>query len=234
MTKKRVSGRQVAERLLEAVKATDDLACEQAQALLPAFVEDEFAGEDVDSSPDYAMLLKHLDRCADCMELYAQLSQDLKVLIGVADRLPQAHVAESSFFEPVRERPGFVLRVFRGARRHFEFDLPLPPDLSATHATLSGTGAGDEKREHLLSESVPEVFGSPRVSVALVVRPGSARLNVTVQERPARARWQLRLKIGDAVHTATTDEQGAATFTDLSAADLRDLSRLTLTCVELD
>jgi hypothetical protein len=234
MTKKRVWGRQAAERLLEALNATDGLTCEQAQALLPAFVEAELAGQDVDSNPDYAVLLKHLDRCADCMELYVQLSQDLKALIGPADTLPQARVAESSFFEPVRERPGFVLRVFRGARRHFEFDLPVPPALSATHATLSGTGAGDEKREQLLSESVPEVLGSPRVSVALVVRPGSAELNVTIQDKPAAARWRLQFKAGDTVHTAKTDERGVATFTGLNVADLRELSQLTLTCVELD
>src|SRR5689334_5993795 len=73
-----------AARLLKALEAQDDLSCEEARTGLSALVEAEAAGVDVDAAPEFAALLRHIDHCEGCTELYAQLAADLEALAGAA------------------------------------------------------------------------------------------------------------------------------------------------------
>src|SRR5262249_17868841 len=154
----------------------DDLTCEEAQAQLPALVEAERAGVDVDAMREYAALLRHLDRCADCMELYTELAEDLESLVGEAEPRPQAQLKPPAFFTPARQTENVVLRVLRGVQRRFEFTLPAPR-LAPQIATLSG---GQQKV--LFGDTLTEVPGAPFASLSLSGESGSAELLVAVRE----------------------------------------------------
>jgi hypothetical protein len=187
-------------------------------------VDAERAGEDVDAAPEYAALLRHLDHCADCTTLYAEVSEDLEALVGEADKLPRVRPAAPTFFAPARESDNVILRVLRGMARRFELTLAAPR-LAPAIATLSGGG-----KANVFSDRLSEVQGHPFVGVTLRPDNDRAELAVAIREASAATRWRVRLMTGDIVREATTDAQGIARFTDLPVAGLREIN---LHCAEL-
>ena len=223
MTPQTPDGQQAASRLLEALERQDELACEQAQELLPAFVEAELAGADVDAAPEYAALLRHLDHCEECTSLYAALAEDLTALAGATETLPAARPAAPAFFAAARQSEQVMLRVIGGLVRRFELALQVPR-LTPTGATLGGSSTT------LFADTLPELSGSPIVSILLKPVGDSAELLVAIREAAAATRWQVQAGIEGALRTATTDDRGIAQFKNLPLSNLRSL---TLTCVEL-
>jgi predicted anti-sigma-YlaC factor YlaD len=224
MMRKTVTGSEAARRLLQAFEAPDTLDCDQAEAQLPAFVEAERAGEDVDAAPEFAALLRHLDHCEDCVELYEQLADDLEVLAGEAETLPQVPLTPPTFFTPARQSEHVILRVLRGLTRRFEMDVPALRFKPAV-ATL-----GSGKRITLLADTLSEVKGAPLVSLSLSGEPGAADVTVAIRDLAAGSRWQVQLIAGDNAWTATTDERGIAQFRGLA---LPEGQALTVHCAEL-
>jgi predicted anti-sigma-YlaC factor YlaD len=223
MTPQAPDDRQAAARLLQALERLDDLACEESRELLPAFVEAELAGEDVDAAPAYAALLRHLDHCEECTSLYAGLAEDLTALADSTAALPDERPAAPPFFAATRQSEQVMLRVVRGLVRRFELALQVPR-LSPARATLGGPTAT------LFADTLPELNGSPIVSVSLNAEGDSAELLVAIREADAATHWQVQVAVEGSVRTATTDERGIAQFKDLPLASLR---QLTLSCVEL-
>jgi hypothetical protein len=201
-----------AARLLQALTPTDELTCEQAGDLLPALVDAELAGEDVDAAPEYAALLRHLDQCEACATLYAGMADDLAALTDPAVPLPAAQ--PPAFFAPARQSENVILRVLGGLTRRFELVL-RPPQLTAGPATL-----GSGPNIALFAGTLPEVEGDPLVSVSLNVEGDLAELRVAIGEPGAAARWQVQLTTDTSVQTTTTDELGIARFSDLPIASL--------------
>jgi predicted anti-sigma-YlaC factor YlaD len=224
MTNKTATAAQAAARLLQALDTPDDLTCDEAQTLLPAFVEGERAGLDVDAAPDYAALLRHLDHCAECMELYTTLAQDLEALAGEEEPQPLPPLTPPSFFSPMRQSETVVVRILRGMTRRFELALAIPK-LVPSVATLSGG-----QRTKLFSDTLTELDGAPVVSISMLAENGVADVMVAVREVTAPTRWQVQLINGDDVQTATTDTQGIARFGGLAVQSLQDV---TVSCVEI-
>jgi predicted anti-sigma-YlaC factor YlaD len=215
MTRKATTEQQLA-RLRQAIESAGGLTCEQVRAALSAFVAAERAGDDVDADPVYAALLRHLDSCADCSALYAEIAEDLEALVGPAEILPQVELTPPTFFTIARRNDSLTLRVIKGMRRRFELDLALPR-LAPVITTL-GDG-----RTTLFSDSLTEVDGAPLVSVSLHASEGPAELLVAVRDSSTATRWRVQLVIGDAARTATTDERGIARFGDLAVKGLAGL-----------
>jgi hypothetical protein len=223
MTPQTPDAPQAANRLLQAIERQGDLTCEEARELLPAFVEAELAGEDVDTRPEYAALLRHLDHCEECTSLYAGLSEDLMALAGPTAELPEERPAVPPFFAATRRSEQVMLRVVRGLVRRFELALQVP-QLSSARATLGGPPTT------LFADTLPELNGSPIVSVSLNAEGDSAELLVAIREADATTRWQVQTTVEGIVRTATTDERGIAQFKDLALSNVQELI---LNCVEL-
>lgn len=204
-------------RLLQALDAVDELNCEQARAQIPALVEAERAGEDVDAAPEYQALLLHLDRCEECLDLYSALAEDLETLAGASEALPQAQLHPPTFFAPARQSEGVILRVWQGMKRRFELTVPAPR-LAPAIATLSGG-----QRVPLFNDNLPEVAGTPVVSVSLSGAPTAAEVLVAIRD-PAVTRWQVQLLASDTPHTAITDERGIAQFVGLAVEELQNMT----------
>ena len=69
-------------RLAQALLAQDNLSHEEAEALMPALIDAEFAGEDVDQQPRFVPLLRHLDQCvrvSSCTSNLPMISRPLLV-----------------------------------------------------------------------------------------------------------------------------------------------------------
>ena len=218
MTQKPVH--EAAARLLRALDTPDTLDCEHARAQLPDFVDAEAAGADVDASPTYAALLRHLDTCAECMARYTRLAADVAALLS-DDAAPAQLPAPPAFFRPARQTESVLLRVLGSLRRTFELELRVA--LPAI-GTLSSTP--------LFADTLPEVAGAPLLAGSLApTAPGAAPdLLVAVSEAGA-ARWEVQLAAGAQVRVAATDEQGVARFT---AVALAHDQLLQLTCRALD
>jgi predicted anti-sigma-YlaC factor YlaD len=214
-----------AARLLQALDATDDLDCEAAEAQIPALVDAERAGEDVDRDPAYATLLHHLDRCESCMESYVQLAEAMEALTGETEMQPQVALTPPSFFQPARQSESVTLRVLRGIVRRFELTL-APPRLAPAIATLSGG-----QRANLFADRLPEVAGDPLVAVTLEAgSQQSIDVSVAIREAAPGKSWQVQLVAGDTQRTATTDAGGVARFAGLAHTSLQEI---TLLCSEL-
>lgn len=218
-----VTEQQAAAWLLAALQNQDTLSCEEAQAQLPTFVEAEAAGEDVDAAVEYATLLRHLDQCNDCAELYAQLAEDLEAFTSNAATQPQFQLTPPTFFTNARQSESVVLRLFGGARRRFELSLALPR-LAPTLPTLGGAQSAN-----LLTDTLTEVAGSPLVSITLTPAQRGADLLVAIREPAAQTRWQVRVIAGEHVQTTTTDAQGLARF---SGVPVMDVQQMTVTFTE--
>ena len=214
------SGQQVAKRLLEALDTNDELDCEDAEAQIPALVDAELSGEDVDNDPAYAALLRHLDRCEKCMELYVKLAEEMEALTGAVEIPPQVSLTPPSFFLPARQSDSVILRVLRGLTRRFELTL-TPPQIAPALPTLSSG-----QRVELFSDRLPEVPGEPLAVVTLHVAEESADLLVALRETGPPKHWQVQLTIGDVTHSQATDERGIARFSGLPRKDLQQLTLL--------
>jgi hypothetical protein len=214
---------QAAARLLGALQEQDTLSCEEAQALLPSFVEAEAAGEDVDAASEYAALLRHLDICDDCAAMYEQLAEELEALTSAPEALPQTTLTPPSFFTTARQSENVIVRVLQGLRRQFELDLALPR-LAPQLPTLGGGQSAS-----LFTDTLSEVSGSPLVSISLTPSEGGADVLVAIREPAAQTRWQVQLIVGDHVQTATTNAQGMARF---SGVPVTDVQQVRLMCVE--
>lgn len=212
---------QPATRLLQALQQSDDMACEHAHDLLPAFVDAELAGEDVDKAPAYAALLQHLDQCESCATLYADMADDLAMLTNPALPLPADRPKAPPFFAPARQSEQVILHVLGGLSRRFQLWLRVP-QLSPGAATLSGGTAIP-----LFMGELPEVAGSPLVSVSLNIDGSEAELRVAIRDASAATPWQVQVATDTFLQTSTTDGQGIARFGGLP---IRSLSQLTLNC----
>ncbi len=220
MARNSVSEQQVAARLIAAIDETDELNCEQAEAELAALVEAEQAGTDVDNNPEHAALLRHLDRCENCLELYAGLSKDLEAVAGETTALPQTTLTAPSFFGPARQSDSVVLRVLRGLTRRFELTL-APPRLVPAIANL-----GNGQRAELFSDHLSEIPGNPLVAATLNVGDESMELLVALREATSSSRWQVQLTFGELAYMQTTDDLGIARFKNLPREALQQLNLL--------
>lgn len=214
-------GHTAAARLLSALEGQTLLDCTQVRALLPDFVEAEAAGVDVDTQPEYAALLQHLDSCAECMALYAELSADLEYVMDAPAVPTEMLTAPPTFFKPARQTENVVLRVLGNIQRAFQLDirvrLPNP-------GTLSGG-----QSVNFFADTLPEVNGTPIVAVALVpAADGSLpSLLVAVREPQQTGSWEIQLVTSDETRQATTDAQGLARF---EAVTLAAGAQLHLSC----
>lgn len=224
MTDSRQTERDAARRLLRALDISDEMACAQAEELLPALITAEHSGADVDEDPVFAPLLSHLDHCEHCIELYVQLADELAELAMLAEEAVDHPVpTPPTFFAPAEKPEGVVLRVIRGLIRRFELSLPVPR-LAPALAVL-----GTDEQVPLFNDTLAQVEGSPRLSSVLTVQHSVATLHVTVREK-AQTSWQVQLTVGITTYTAVTDERGVATFRDLPVEQLQNLI---LRCTEL-
>lgn len=212
--------------LRRALNESDDLTCEQAQELLPAFVDAELAGEDVDASPAYAALLRHLDHCADCTDLYATLAEDMQSVLAEGKPALQPDPAPPTIFAPVRQTEHVILRLIRGFTRGFELSLKDP------RLTLSQGVLGGGKQIPLFRDNLPEMSGAPAVVVALDTHPESPMVLVAVRESARSTRWRVQLQIGDRSYEALTDEYGIARLGGFSAEQLYEAGQLNVICIE--
>lgn len=215
---------EAATRLRRALTQPNPLSCEQAAELLPALIEAELAGADVDAAPEFAELLQHIDQCADCAALYAEMSEDLALLADPAAPLPSARPPMPAPFRVARQGESLVLRVFSGLVRRFELALGAP-QLGPAIATLSG-----EQSTPLFADALPEIAGSPLLSVSLQATGGTASLQIGLREAGASARWQVQVATPEAVYSARTDERGIARIEQIP---LDALGQLTIHCAEL-
>ena len=212
---------------MQALTEDTTLTCEQADALLPAFVQAEAAGEDVDSDSTYAALLRHLDSCADSAAKYTALVEDLAAVTAPAPITSASpSIAPPRFFQPkpVRQTDRFTLRVWKGISRAVEL-LLAPPALAPKLAVLS-----KGKSETLFSDRVTELPGDPLVVVSLTPQDRNALIQVAVRDAAPDTRWQVQLTIGRQQLEQITNAQGVAQFPDIALADL---SQMTVTCAEL-
>lgn len=221
MTAKKLAAQQTA-RLKQALERHDDLTCEQARDLLPALVEAELAGADVDTQPEYEALLRHLDQCEECTVLYAHLAEELSALAGLVDDLPPVRPRPQSFFTPVRESENVILRVFEGIARRFEIVLRVP-QLSSTVATLNTHAT-------LFADTLPEIENAPILSVALDASVQPTDLLVAIRETALDSRWEVQIRAGQTVRRIITDQQGIARFSAFAPADIQEI---TVNCIEL-
>jgi hypothetical protein len=215
MTRKAMTEQQIA-RLQQALESAGGLSCEQVRTALAAFVAAERDGVDVDADPAYAALLGHLDSCADCSALYAEIAADLAALVGPAEVLPQIELTPPTFFTTARQTDKVMLRVIKGQRRRFELDLALP-QFAPVIAILGSSWTT------LFSDSLVEVDGAPLVAVALRANAGAIEMFVSVRDPSAATRWQVHFVLDDATHTVATDPAGIAHFGDLAIAGLPEL-----------
>lgn len=88
-----------------------DMTCEEAEALLPLYVEDEVAGLPVEQC--YASLARHLELCDECALAYAEMRHWAR--LEDEGQLPQVPFAmpDLSFLAPI-SRVDYVLKVAKG------------------------------------------------------------------------------------------------------------------------
>lgn len=98
--KQPVTDQQAATSLLHALDAQPTVNCDDVLMLLPELIEAERAGEDVQANAEFATLLKHLDECADCSEMYGAIAGDLDATLGEEDVLPEVAQYPKGFFTP--------------------------------------------------------------------------------------------------------------------------------------
>ncbi len=224
MSRSRISTEEAAARLAEALGAQDELSHERAEALIPALLDAERAGEDVDRDPAFAALLRHLDRCERCLSLYEQLAEDIEAIVGDAEAPPAAAPAPPQFFlAPVPIADHVLLQVVRGLARRFTLTLDLPR-LAPSLATLSGP------QRPLFSDVLRQVEGAPFLALTAGRDAEGLWLQAAVREPGRRTVWRLQLELGDRSLTASTDPRGIARFALPPDAPLGELR---LRCEEL-
>lgn len=80
------------------VTAQSEIGCDQLQAVLPTYVDDEVAGRD--PGPRAAQIRAHLAQCPDCIEEYEGLRRVAE--LEAQEHLPQVEESLAQF-EEVRE-----------------------------------------------------------------------------------------------------------------------------------
>ena len=205
-------------RLAVALNTPDALPCEDAESLIPALLEAEYAGEDVANNATYAALTQHLDHCESCLNLYAQLAEDLEAVVGEAKVFPSIAPTPPVFFSaPIPNGDHVLLQVLRGIMRRFTLTFDIPR-LAPALATLSGM------QRTLYSDTLHEVAGTPLLALSAGRGPEGVWLQVAVREPGQKTTWHIRLDLGDQTLTATTDARGVARFmlpTDASFGEVR-------------
>lgn len=93
-----------AARLRQALAGRGEHDCMAAQRQIAVLLDAEHASQDVDAMPAFAALLRHLDRCAACLALYAALAEDLDTLLELAESPPQPPPSPPAFFTPLPQR----------------------------------------------------------------------------------------------------------------------------------
>lgn len=199
-----------AARFLRALEAPNPLSCEEACEQLPAFVEAEAAGQDVDADPAFAALLQHLDHCADCITLYEELAANFEAALNPAETLPALSPAPT-FFLPARQSQNVILTVL-GAL-HEAFQLQLNVRLPATGA-LSGAASAN-----LFTDTLAEVAGTPLLIVSLVPGAAGQPPDLLVAVQNTTSRWQVTLATPGSNRDASTDAQGIARFAGVAIAN---------------
>jgi hypothetical protein len=209
-----------AARLLQALTRSDDLDHTTAQAQLPALIEAELAGADVDELPQFQALLAHLDHCAECLDLYEALAADAALLIS-DEPLPNAPVPPT-LLTPAIQRDGLLVRLLQGLRRQLEINLNLPNLVPVS----SGSGPVT-----LISETLTSNAGSLDLIVWLNREAQPPLLQVTLHPATAQSEWLVQLQIDDQRFAATT-QAGIATLQGFTAAQLQNARQLALQCIE--
>lgn len=227
MTRKPLSESEASEVLQRGLEISHELTCEQAQALLPAFIAAERAGVDVDNEPAYAALLRHLDESPECADLYAAMADQLDALEGAAEQLPPVPTTLPRFFEETAQGGTAVLRVLKGLTTRFGLTLSLP----RLGPPVSTMGGGDSVT--LFSDTLETVERTPELEVTLYPYGEAPELVVSLREQRAVDHWRIQLQLGDAVYTAVTEDQGEARISGFSEADVRAVEQLELLCTEV-
>lgn len=207
MDKKPLSTAEAAVRLSNALSAHDDLPCNEAETLIPALLDAEYAGEDTTGNAAYAAISHHLDHCAACLNLYEQLAEDIEAVVGKAETQPTIMPIPPVFFSaPIRKGDHVLLQVLRGIVRRFTLTFDIPR-LAPTLATLSGS------QRTLYSDTLREIAGTPLLALSAGRSPEGVWLQVAVRESRQQTTWQIRLDLGDYMLTNTTDTRGIVRFT---------------------
>lgn len=219
------------ERLLSALSTDSDLTCEQAEQLVPLLVQAEAAGEDGSADPRFAALFRHFDTCEDCALLYATLASDLAEMITapgepvpISSNIPRFFEDDPKSREADREyrTRDWVLRIWNRAIRTLEF-IVQPQVLNSRQATL-GDHPDDQ---HLFSDRIPDLPGSPHFSVTL--QHIEEQVVVRVELHDLRA--MVRITAGDETWEQQTDERGIADFVGIPRASMGQ--GLRITCYEI-
>lgn len=202
-----------AARLLRALEQPDDLSCAEAEALLPDLIEAERAGADVDADPAFAALLRHLDACPDCLELYGALTADLDAVEAAS--LPPLPGPPPRVFTTAVKADNVLLRLVGALRDRFELAVAVPRAVPV---------AASSQAQPLFAGSLPEVAASPELELLLLREPAPA---LRVRLSPA-APWLVRLTLAGRTYEARTDSTGTATLSGFPPGDLADAPRLDL------
>jgi hypothetical protein len=210
------------ERLRQALQTPQTLNCENIEDLLIAFVQAEAAGEDIDQ-PRFRELSEHLSTCADCLELYEQLTQDLKLLTQGPPAARPAFAAPS-FFAPDINRQGktFNLKIWTASPQTIEIQLPRP-QLLAKVAVLKDLSA-------LFSQEVPELTGKPEIAGTATLQGEHVQIRIMISSAEPDQRWRVQLESGAIRLEQITSPAGIVEFEPISRADL---SQLTITCTQI-
>jgi hypothetical protein len=83
----------------------------------------------------------------------------------------------------------------------------------------------------LLNEQLAEVDGEPAISISVGGEAGSRDLLIAVSDDRSTGRWDVRVTLGEAFYSATTDEQGIA---HISGLILDNISQLVIFVAEAD
>lgn len=205
----------------------EDLTCEQVQALLPAFIDAERAGVDVETIPMYAAVLRHFDRCPDCLDLYAALSESLDAIEGISLE-PLADPTSSPAFVLARQSEKIKLYVMQGLQRCFAMVVPMPK----LGPGVKVMGSGD--RLSLFTDTLQpeEIDSQPFVSAVMYPYGEPPTLLVAVREQHGRYPWRVQLQLGELSYSAQTNEQGVARLTGFSEEQLRSAKQMSIICTQ--
>ncbi len=206
-----------ATRLSTALNSVSDLACSQAEELLPALIEAEAAGADVDHDPVFAALVQHLDHCPDCLDLYEQMAADMATLVEEPTPAPPISVKPPTFFAPPIAKGNFMwLEVLHGLGRRFSLKIDLPR-LAPMVPTLSGG------HQSLFADRLHEIEGHPLLAITIGQDTQGQWLQVAILDLPQSTRWSLHLLMGTQRVAAETDERGLVRFNLPSDTQLESL-----------
>lgn len=155
------------------------LTCEECQAVLDVYISDEMDGRDVQR--EYPLVYQHLQTCADCSALYAEVKQALSEgLDAVAQPAAETLRARLSFLRLPTEMPWLVRPLSRLSGR-LEGVMFV---LSQAHvqATLRPAGSGVRYEQDLPASLEPNLLlldtvmlGQERLTVEITATAAAGR-----------------------------------------------------------